>query len=195
VDLADHPAADEADADWSIGGHHHSFARARRGAEQGGRYRDDVPPRPTATINNRRARHDYLILDTYEAGIVLKGAEVKSIREGRATLSEAYARVENGEVWLYGMHIQPYPYSRDELDPLRRRKLLLHHKQIGELARATDEKGVTLVPLKCYFKDGRAKLELAIGRGKRSYDKRHAIAERDAKREAQRALKERNRGE
>jgi len=126
---------------------------------------------------------------------VLKGSEVKSIREGRATLSEAYARAENGEVWLYGMHIQPYPYSRDELDPIRRRKLLLHHKQIGELARATDEKGVTLVPLKCYFKDGRAKLELAVGRGKRSYDKRHAIAERDAKREAQRALKERNRGE
>jgi SsrA-binding protein len=154
-----------------------------------------VPPRPTATINNRRARHDYLILDTYEAGIVLKGSEVKSIREGRATLSEAYARAENGEVWLYGMHIQPYPYSRDELDPLRRRKLLLHHKEIGELARATDEKGVTLVPLKCYFKDGRAKLELAIGRGKRAYDKRQAISERDAKREAQRALKERNRGE
>ena len=126
---------------------------------------------------------------------MLKGSEVKSIREGRATLSEAYARAENGEVWLYGMHIQPYPYSRDELDPIRRRKLLLHHKQIGELARATDEKGVTLVPLKCYFKDGRAKLELAVGRGKRSYDKRHAIAERDAKREAQRALKERNRGE
>jgi SsrA-binding protein len=145
------------------------------------------------TINNRRARHDYHVVETYEAGIVLKGSEVKSIREGRATLSEAYARAENGEVWLYGMHIQPYPYSRDELDPLRRRKLLLHHKEIAALARATDEKGVTLVPLKCYFKDGRAKLELAVGRGKRSYDKRHAIAERDATREAQRALKERSR--
>ena len=152
-----------------------------------------MPPRPSATINNRRARHDYLVLETYEAGIVLNGSEVKSIREGRATLAAAYARVELGEVWLHGMHIQPYPYSRDELEPLRRRKLLLHHKEIGQLARATDEKGVTLVPLRCYFKEGRAKIELAVARGKRSYDKRQAIAERDAKREAERALKERSR--
>jgi SsrA-binding protein len=152
-----------------------------------------VPPRPASTINNRRARHDYLVLDTVECGLVLKGAEVKSIREGRATLADSYARVEDGEVWLHGMHISPYSYSRDELEPLRRRKLLLHHREIDELARATAEKGVTLVPLKCYFKDGRAKIELAVARGKRQYDKRHAIAERDAMREAQRALKERNR--
>jgi SsrA-binding protein len=152
-----------------------------------------MPPRPTATINNRRARHEYLVLDTYEAGIVLNGSEVKSIREGRATLADSYARVDKNEVWLHGMHIQPYPYSRDELEPLRRRKLLLHHREIDELARATGEKGVTLVPLRCYFRDGRAKIELALARGKRTYDKRQAIAARDAKREAERALKERNR--
>jgi SsrA-binding protein len=146
------------------------------------------------TINNRKARHDYLVLETFECGLVLKGAEVKSIREGRATIAEAYARVEDGEVWLHGMHVQPYPYARDELEPVRRRKLLLHHKQIADLARATAEKGVTLVPLRLYFKEGRAKVELAVARGKRVYDKRHAIAERDAKREAERALKERTRG-
>jgi SsrA-binding protein len=150
-----------------------------------------VPPRPTASINNRRARHDYHVLETVECGLVLKGAEVKSIREGRAALADAYARVENGEVWLHGMHISPYSYSRDDLEPRRRRKLLLHHREIDELTRATAEKGVTLVPLRCYFKDGRAKIELALARGKRHYDKRQAIAARDAKREAERALKER----
>jgi SsrA-binding protein len=145
------------------------------------------------TINNRKARHDYLVLETFECGIALKGSEVKSIREGRATLTDAYARVDDGEVWLHGMHIAPYSYSRAELEPLRRRKLLLHHREIDDLTRATAEKGVTLVPLRLYFKDGRVKVELAVARGKRSYDKRHAIAERDAKREAQRALKERSR--
>ncbi|HEY8216095.1 MAG TPA: SsrA-binding protein SmpB [Acidimicrobiia bacterium] len=150
-----------------------------------------MPPRPTASINNRRARHDYHVLETVECGLVLKGAEVKSIREGRAALADAYARVENGEVWLHGMHISPYSYSRDDLEPRRRRKLLLHHREIDELTRATAEKGVTLVPLRCYFKDGRAKIELALARGKRHYDKRQAIAARDAKREAERALKER----
>jgi len=148
-----------------------------------------VPPRPTPTINNRRARHDYLVLDTYECGLVLKGAEVKSIREGKANLREAFARVQDGEVFLHGMHVTPYSHSSDELDPVRPRKLLLHHKEIDELARATIEKGVTLVPLRLYFKDGRAKLELATARGKRQYDKRQAIAKRDADREAERALK------
>lgn len=146
------------------------------------------------TINNRRARYDYEILDTYECGLMLQGAEVKSIREGRATLHEAYARVQDGEVWLHQMHITPYAYARDaDLDPMRRRKLLLHHREIDELARATAEKGVTLVPLRLYFKDHRAKVLLGIARGKRSYDKRRVISERDANREAQRALKERSR--
>ena len=141
-------------------------------------------------INNRKARHDYFVLDSYECGVVLKGAEVKSIRNGRANLQDGYARVENGEVWLYGMHVSPYEFSRAELDPVRRRKLLLHHKEITGLARATEEKGTTLVPLRVYFKDGRCKVELAVARGKARYDKRQALAKRDADRETDRALKE-----
>jgi SsrA-binding protein len=140
-------------------------------------------------ISNRKARYDYFVLETYECGIVLKGPEVKSIRNGRANLQDGYARIDDGEVWLFGMHVSPYEFSRGDLDPVRPRKLLLHHKQILELARATEERGITLVPLSVYFKDGRAKVELAIARGKARYDKRQAIAERDAKRETQRALK------
>jgi SsrA-binding protein len=140
-------------------------------------------------ITNRRARHDYLVLDTWECGIVLAGPEVKSLREGRANLQDSFARVEDGEVWLYGMHVSPYAYSRADLDPTRKRKLLLHRKQIAAVERGTAEKGHTLVPLRVYFKDGRAKVELALARGKRAYDKRQALAERDARREAERALK------
>ena len=140
-------------------------------------------------ITNRKARHDYFVPDTYECGIVLRGAEVKSIRNGRANLQDGYARISDGEVWLHGMHVSPYEFSRGELDPVRPRKLLLHHRQIDELARALENKGTTLVPLRVYFKDGRAKVELATARGKARYDKRQAIAERDAKREAERALK------
>lgn len=145
--------------------------------------------RPGPTINNRRARYDYLIIDTYEAGVMLAGSEVKSIREGKANLADAYARVQDHEVWLHSMHISPYEYSRAELDPIRPRKLLLHHREIDAIARATAEKGVTVVPLRLYFKDGRVKIEIGTARGKRAYDKRHAIAERDAKRETQRAMK------
>jgi SsrA-binding protein len=140
-------------------------------------------------IRNRRARYDYHVLDSFECGIVLAGSEVKSIRAGHANLQDGYARVENGEVWLHGMHISPYEFSPGDLEPVRPRKLLLHRKQIDELTRATQEKGVTLVPLRVYFKDGRAKIELAVAKGKRSYDKRRAIAERDAKRETERAMK------
>jgi SsrA-binding protein len=140
-------------------------------------------------IRNRRARYDYHVLDSFECGIVLAGSEVKSIRAGHANLQDGYARVENGEVWLHGMHISPYEFSPGDLEPVRPRKLLLHRKQIDELTRATQEKGVTLVPLRVYFKDGRAKVELAVAKGKRSYDKRRAIAERDAKRETERAMK------
>src|SRR5262249_13386573 len=104
-------------------------------------------------ITNRKARHDYFVLDTYECGVMLKGAEVKSIRNGRANLQDAYARVDDGEVWLFGMHISPYEFSRGELDPVRKRKLLLHRREIAEITRATEEKGVTLVPLRVYFKD------------------------------------------
>jgi SsrA-binding protein len=140
-------------------------------------------------IRNRKARHDYLVLDAFEAGIMLAGPEVKSLRASRANLQDAYARVQDGEVWLHGMHVSPYEFSRGDLDPVRPRKLLLHHHEIEEIARASSEKGVTLVPLQVYFKDGRAKVELAVARGKRSYDKRRTLAERDAKRETERALK------
>lgn len=140
-------------------------------------------------LTNRKARHDYLILGTWECGIVLHGAEVKSLREHHANLQDAYARVAEGEVWLYGMHVLPYKFSRGDLDPVRRRKLLLHHREIDDITRRTQEKGLTLVPLRVYFKDGRAKVELGLARGKRSYDKRQAIAARDAQREAERALR------
>ena len=129
------------------------------------------------------------MLDTWECGIVLAGSEVKSMREGHANIRDAYARVEDGEVWLYGMHVPPYAFSRADLDPVRKRKLLAHHKEILAMARGTEEKGLTLVPLRVYFKDGRAKVELGLARGKRAYDKRQALAKRDADREAERALK------
>jgi SsrA-binding protein len=138
---------------------------------------------------NRRARHDYLVLETWECGIVLAGSEVKSMREGHANIRDAYARIEDGEVWLFGMHVPPYSFSRDDLDPVRKRKLLAHHKEILAMARGTEQKGHTLVPMRVYFKDGRAKLELALGQGKHSYDKRQALAKRDADREAERAMK------
>ena len=149
--------------------------------------------RDRVAISNRRARHEYFILDTYECGIVLVGSEVKSIRDGRANLGDAYARIEDGEVWLYGMHVSPYPFARIGHDPTRRRKLLLHRSEIDRLVGKLTEAGLTLVPLKVYFRNGVAKLELAVARGKRQWDKRQAMAERDAKREADRALRSRGR--
>lgn len=144
-------------------------------------------------VTNRKARHDYLIVESVECGIALEGGEVKSLRDRRANLQDGFARVEDGEVWLYGMHISPYQFAAGDPDPVRRRKLLLHRKQITTLERATVEQGTTLIPLQVYFKDGRAKVELATAKGKRQYDKRQAMAKRDADREAQRALKERSR--
>lgn len=140
-------------------------------------------------INNRRARYDYELLDHWEAGVMLVGAEVKSIRLGHANLQDAYARIEDGEAWLFGMHILAYEFSSGELDPIRRRKLLLHAREIDEMARRTQQRGLTLIPTRVYFKDGRVKVEIALGRGKRTYDKRRAIAARDARRETERALK------
>ena len=152
--------------------------------------RPDAKPGRTPTVRNRRARYNYQILETFECGIVLGGSEVKSLRAGRANLQDAYARVDDGEVWLFGMHVSPYEFSRGELDPVRKRKLLLHRREIAEITRATDEKGVTLVPLRVYFKDGRCKVEIATARGKARYDKRQAIAARDARRDTERDLKE-----
>jgi SsrA-binding protein len=144
---------------------------------------------------NRRARHDYDILETYECGIALKGAEVKSLRLGQASLQDAYARIDDGELWLVGAHLAPYEYASGygRFDPVRARKLLLHRREIDELAGRVAQKALTLVPLSIYFKDGLAKVEIALARGRRLYDKRHAIAERDATREAQRTIREHER--
>ena len=155
---------------------------------------DGKGARDRVAIANRRARHEYFVLDSYECGIVLVGSEVKSIRDGRANLSDAYARIDNGEVWLYGMHVSPYPYSRIGHDPTRRRKLLLNRAEIDRLVGKLSEAGLTLVPLKVYFQHGIVKIEIAVARGKRQWDKRQAMAERDAKRETERALRSRNRG-
>jgi SsrA-binding protein len=136
-------------------------------------------------VSNRKARHDYEILERFETGIVLTGAEVKSLRGGRGSLAEAFARVRGNEVWLEGMHIPPYEQVMDKrtYDPVRPRKLLLHRKEIERLIGKTAERGLALVPLRIYFSHGLAKAELALGRGKRTYEKRHAIAERESRRE------------
>ncbi len=151
-------------------------------------------PRPVA--QNRRARHDYDILETIEAGIVLRGSEVKSLREGKVQLRDAYARVQDGEVWLHGVHVAPWVYTTGfgSVDPDRPRKLLMHRRQIHDVAVRTSQDSLTLVPLAIYFKDGRAKVDLALARGRRNYDKRHAIAERDAALEARRAAAASRRG-
>ena len=141
-------------------------------------------------ISNRKARHDYHVLDSWEAGIMLAGPEVKSIREGRANLQDSYARIDDDELWLLGLHVLPYAYSREDLDPVRKRKLLLHRKEIVEIERALSERGTTLVPLRVYFKDGRAKVEIALARGKDRFDKRQSIKERDQKRDTDRALRD-----
>jgi len=138
---------------------------------------------------NRKARHEYHIEETYDAGIVLVGTEVKSIRAGKVSIQDAFARVENGEVWLHNMYIAPYEHgSRFNLDPRRPRKLLLHRQEISRLAGKTQQKGLTLIPLQIYFEKGFAKVELGVGRGKKLYDKRQTIAERDARREEERSL-------
>jgi SsrA-binding protein len=139
---------------------------------------------------NRRARHDYHIDDVVEAGLVLTGTEVKSLRAGRASLTDGFGQVTDGEMWLHGVHIPQYTQGTwTNHEPRRTRKLLLHRKEIDRLADSTRERGLTLIPLSLYFKDGRAKVELALARGKRTYDKRHDLAERDAAREVDRALR------
>lgn len=136
---------------------------------------------------NRKARHDYEIEDSYDAGLVLVGTEVKSLRAGRVNLADAFCRIENGEAWLYNMHVTPYEMgNRWNVEPRRKRKLLLHHWQIQELREQTEQKGLTIVPLALYFQRGFAKIEIALGRGKKLYDKRQSIAERDQDREARR---------
>ena len=146
--------------------------------------------------SNKKARHDYLIEDTVEAGIVLSGTEVKSLRAGRASLLDAYATIDRGEAWLEGVHIPEYTAGTwTNHSPRRKRKLLLHKKEIDRLGGQISRGGYTLVPLKMYFLDGRAKVELALAKGKREYDKRQELREKQDTREAQRAMKQKNRGE
>lgn len=141
---------------------------------------------------NRKARHDYIIVDQYEAGLVLTGTEVQSLRLGKANLKDSYAKVKDGEVWLYQMHISAYPFAYyNNHDPLRVRKLLLHKREILRLYAKANEQGHTLVPLKLYFKAGKAKITLALAKGKREFDKRAALRERDQKREVERARRQR----
>ncbi|MEW5761964.1 MAG: SsrA-binding protein SmpB [Bacillota bacterium] len=139
---------------------------------------------------NRKAWHDYQILETYEAGMVLTGTEVKSLRAGRANLKDSFARIGDGELWLENMHISPYEQgNRFNHDPKRARKLLMHKEEIMRLWGRTREKGLALIPLKVYFKNGRAKVELALARGRKIYDKREDIARREAQRQMERALR------
>jgi SsrA-binding protein len=139
---------------------------------------------------NRRARHEYAVSETLEAGLVLTGTEIKSIRAGKVNLSDAYARIERGEAWLIGAHIAPYEQgNRYNHEPLRTRKLLLHRDQIAELTGLTQAKGQTLVPLRLFIRNGLAKLELGVARGKKAHDKRRTIAERDQRRELEREAK------
>ena len=138
---------------------------------------------------NRKARHEYEILDTYEAGMVLKGPEVKSLRAGKLAFNDAFARVEQGEMWLYSLHISPYEQAnRSNVDPDRVRKLLLHRAEIGRLSSKTQEKGLTLVPLEVYFRKGNAKVTLGLARGRRLYDKREKLKQKTQDMEARRAM-------
>lgn len=155
----------------------------------------ETKPDPDRLIaQNRRASHDYAILETHEAGLVLFGPEVKSLRQGKASLAESWAGIENGEAYVHQMHIPPYEQANlANSDPVRKRKLLLHASEIEKLRRATEQRGLTLVPLKLYFSKGRAKLLIGLGKGRKSHDKRQAIAERESLREIDRAKRGRER--
>jgi SsrA-binding protein len=151
----------------------------------------DAPkaPIPTPTVDNRRARFEYEFLERFEVGIVLTGTEIKSVRTGQISLNEAFARVRDGELWLLGMHIPPYKEgSFSNHDPTRPRKLLMHRKEIDRLAGRAAEKGLTIVPTRLYFKRGRVKLDIALARGKKTYDKRREEREKDAKRDLAREV-------
>lgn len=141
---------------------------------------------------NRRAFHEYFVVDTIEAGLVLTGTEIKSIRAGKVTISEAYARIEDGELWLVGSHVSPYSHgNRSNHDPDRPRKLLVHKRQLRELRASTEQKGMTIVPLRLALRNGRAKVDLGVARGKKLYDKRDAAADRQSRRDVERILRDR----
>jgi SsrA-binding protein len=153
-------------------------------------------PDPNPVVaRNRKAAHDYHLEETWEAGIVLQGSEVKALRAGRASLVDGFADVEDGEIWLHGVHIPQYAQATwTNHSARRKRKLLLHRAQIDKIERRVSESGLTIVPLSLYFKDGRAKVEIALARGKKTWDKRHALAERQAAREAEQAVSRRLKG-
>jgi SsrA-binding protein len=149
------------------------------------------PSGDKTVASNRRARHDYDILETIECGVVLQGSEVKSLRDGKAQLADAYARIDDDELWLFGLHIPPWKFATGfgGHDPDRKRKLLAHRHQIDEFVARTQTQPLTLIPLKVYFHEGKAKVELGLARGRKLHDKRNAIKERDAKREVERAAR------
>ncbi|WP_425395977.1 SsrA-binding protein SmpB [Aeoliella sp.] len=155
--------------------------------------KDDAEKNEKLIANNRKARHEYEVLDTLECGIVLQGSEVKSLRQGRMSIDEAYGRVDRGEVWLMGLDIQEYSFANvQNHDPRRRRKLLMHRREIKKFASQAYEKNLTLVPLKMYFTRGRAKVLMGICRGKKQYDKRETKKKRDVQRDIDRAMRARN---
>ena len=157
------------------------------------KYKTTMKEGKKIVTENRKARHDYFILETYVAGIALKGTEVKSLRASHANLKDSYAGIEGGEVFLFHCHINPYTHGNIENhDPLRKRKLLLHKKEIKKLAGKTSEKGLSLVPLKIFFTRGKAKIEIAVAKGKKLYDKRESIKRKTAEREVRRVLSEKN---
>jgi SsrA-binding protein len=168
------------------------MAKAKRTIEKRAKARADVSAHNRVLATNRRARYDYTIVDTFECGVVLTGSEVKSLREGRAQITEGYARVDDGELWLYGTHIPPWinAVGFGAHDPERKRKLLVHRREIDELLGRTRAQPLTLVPMRLYFKDGRVKVEIALARGKKSYDRREELAKRDAEREMDRARRQ-----
>jgi SsrA-binding protein len=158
--------------------------------------RFDTPSGTKLIAANRKARRNYEVLETVEAGLVLRGSEVKSLREAHVQIGDAFARIEGGEAWLVSMHIGVYEHAQQHSghEPERRRKLLLHRSELDRLRHIVDEQHLSLVPLSLYFKDGRAKVELALARGRKTYDKRQVLAERDAEREARRAIARAGRG-
>jgi SsrA-binding protein len=159
--------------------------------------RFDTPSGTKLIAANRKARRNYEVLETVEAGLVLRGSEVKSLREAHVQIGDAFARIEGGEAWLVSMHIGVYEHAQQHSghEPERRRKLLLHRSELDRLRQIVDEQHLSLIPLSLYFKDGRAKVELALARGRKTYDKRQVLAERDATREAARAISRAGRGE
>ncbi len=167
-------------------------AKTAKTAKAGKADKADERPSIKVVADNRRARHEYEILETIEAGLALSGTEVKSIRQGKANLQDSFAKIEDNEIWLYRCHISPYDFgNRFNHDPLRKRRLLVHRRQINKLKAQTQEKGLALIPLKLYFKKNWAKIDLALARGKQLYDKRQSIAKRENQRQIERIIKHR----